>query len=99
MASHLMTFPSSIVDRVFATARHESPALRELVQVSAGRMHFIQLDATDETSIKAAVTEVEFLLDGAGLDVLINNAGKMLSTPDGIVNMYVCFVGDTGGFG
>lgn len=87
MAEHLITLPTCEVDRVFATARQESPALKALIQSSAGRMQFVELDATNERSIKAAVSEVEFRLDGAGLDVLINNAGKMLTTPEGIVNM------------
>lgn len=89
MAEHLVTLPSSEVDRVFATARHQSPALKALVESSAGRLTFVELDATKEQSITAAVAEVEFVLDGAGLDVLINNAGKMRTTPEGIINMCV----------
>jgi NAD(P)-dependent dehydrogenase (short-subunit alcohol dehydrogenase family) len=89
MAEHLMTLPSSEVDRVFATARHQSPALKALVESSAGRLTYVELDATNEQSVKAASAKVEFILDGAGLDVLINNAGKMRTTPEGIINM--CF--------
>lgn len=87
MAEHLMTLPSCEVDRVFATARKQSPALKTLIESSAGRLQFVELDATNEQSIESAVSEVEFRLDGAGLDVLINNAGKMLATPEGLVNM------------
>jgi NAD(P)-dependent dehydrogenase (short-subunit alcohol dehydrogenase family) len=87
MAEYFMTLPTCEVDRVFATARQESQALKALVQSSVGRLQFIELDATNERSIKAAVSEVEFRLDGAGLDVLINNAGKMPTMPYGIVNM------------
>ena len=76
MAEHLANFPSSEVDRIFAAARGESMALRALIQKSAGKVQFIRMDTSKESSIKAAVAEVDAILDGQGLDVLINNVGQ-----------------------
>ncbi|KAE8441719.1 hypothetical protein EG329_004505 [Mollisiaceae sp. DMI_Dod_QoI] len=74
---------SSNVSTIFATARKESPALKELIQKSNGRVVSIALETTSQESIKQAVTEVEKALGGKGLDVLINNAGIMDYTPEG----------------
>jgi NAD(P)-dependent dehydrogenase (short-subunit alcohol dehydrogenase family) len=76
MAEHLATFPSSEVDHVFATARGESTALKAWIQSSAGKVEFIRMDSSKEISIKAAVAEVDRILEGQGLDVLVNNAGQ-----------------------
>ena len=54
-------------------------------------MKFIQLETTNETSIKNAVTESETILGEKGLDVLINNAGIQRFAPDGIASMYSYF--------
>jgi NAD(P)-dependent dehydrogenase (short-subunit alcohol dehydrogenase family) len=86
MATHLATLPSEI-GTIFATARKETAALTELAQKSSGRVVFIQLDAADETSIRNARIAVEKALGGKGLDVLINNAGKMGFSPEGITSM------------
>ncbi|KAH8587164.1 putative short chain oxidoreductase [Bisporella sp. PMI_857] len=86
MATHLATLPSEI-GTIFATARKETAALTELAQKSSGRVVFIQLDAADETSIRNAIIAVEKALGGKGLDVLINNAGKMGFSPEGITSM------------
>ena len=80
MAEHLATFPSSEVDRIFAGARGESTALKALIQSSSGKVQFIRMDTSIESSIKEAVAEVERTLDGQGLDVLINNAGQSFTT-------------------
>ena len=76
LAEHLSTFPSSEVDRILVTARGESTALRALIQSSAGKVQFIRLDTSNESSIKAAASEVNHILAGQGLDVLIYNAGQ-----------------------
>ena len=49
----------------------------------------VELDTCDKTSIANASTEVAKILqaDEMGLDVLINNAGTMPVTPDGIETM------------
>ena len=79
LATHLATFPSSEVDRILVTARGESTALKALIQSSAGKVQFIQMDPSKESSIKKAVVEVDQILSGQGLDVLINNAGQSFS--------------------
>jgi NAD(P)-dependent dehydrogenase (short-subunit alcohol dehydrogenase family) len=76
MAEHLVTFPSSEIDRIFAIAHGESTALKALIQSSAGKVQFIRMDTSKEPSVKAAVAEVERILDGQELDVLIINAGQ-----------------------
>jgi len=72
---------------IFATSRSESPALKELVSSSSGKVFFIKLDTTDESSIAAAVKEVEAILNDKGLDVLVNNAGIMAWNTGGLTGM------------
>ncbi|KAE9365578.1 dehydrogenase [Stipitochalara longipes BDJ] len=87
LAAHLNTYPSSEVGTILATSRTESAALKSLAENSKGRVVFIQLDTTNEASIKNAVTETEKILGEKGLDVLINNAGIMGFAPQGIASM------------
>jgi NAD(P)-dependent dehydrogenase (short-subunit alcohol dehydrogenase family) len=90
MTSHLLSIPPSSPtspSTIFATARSESPALTEVIAKSSGRAVFIPLETTNEASIKNAVVEAEKVLAGKGLDVLINNAGIMPWTNDGIETM------------
>ena len=89
MASHLMTLPTSEVERVFATASRESTALKTLIQASVGRIHFIKLDITNEHSLDIAIAEVEYILGSAGLDVLISNTGKTLVPPKTTSKMFL----------
>jgi short-subunit dehydrogenase len=60
---------------VIATGRNPA-ALAELA-AAAGGLHLdvVRLDVTDAASIAGAVTEVERLTGGRGIDTLINNAG------------------------
>ena len=44
-------------------------------QSNAQNLHIIQLDVTDEQSIKAAANSTSAILGDKGLDFLINNAG------------------------
>jgi short-subunit dehydrogenase len=63
--------------RVIAAARRDG-ALGELVREAAGlpgAVHAVRLDLTCATSLEAARREVDVLTDGAGVDVLVNNAG------------------------
>ncbi|KAL9582346.1 MAG: hypothetical protein Q9212_003348 [Teloschistes hypoglaucus] len=90
IVSQLASLPPTQVGRVFATARSDaSIALQELVRRSAGRVVYVRLDTTDDESIKSASVEVARSLggDGGGLDVLINNAGIMPTSPDGVETM------------
>jgi NADP-dependent 3-hydroxy acid dehydrogenase YdfG len=45
------------------------------------------LVVSDKSSIDNAVSIVDEKLDGKGLDVVVNNAGIQLFTPNGIQNM------------
>jgi NAD(P)-dependent dehydrogenase (short-subunit alcohol dehydrogenase family) len=90
MASRLASLPKSDVSAVFATARQDnSPQLRQLVNSSPGRVGFVPLDVTDEKSAVDAAGLVEQQLQGRGLDVLINNAGVMPLSRQGLEGMYV----------
>ena len=83
---------SAEVGTVFAAARKESAALKELVEKSNGRIVLIQLETTDAASIKQAVLDVEKNLGGKGLDVLINNAGvsdRTTGDPSSLYNFYL----------
>ncbi|KAK9368882.1 hypothetical protein V1509DRAFT_621768 [Lipomyces kononenkoae] len=87
LARQLASFPASEVSRVFATARGYAPELEELAKKSSGQVVVIKLDVADEASIKQAEAEVEANLDGKGLDVLINNAGILQYSPNGVNTM------------
>lgn len=87
ITSHLLSFPTSEVGTIIATSRAESSALKDIVLKSGGRVKYIQLDATNEASIKKAATQAEQILGEKGLDVLINNAGMLNYTPEGIASM------------
>ncbi|MCA9515195.1 MAG: SDR family oxidoreductase [Myxococcales bacterium] len=63
--------------RVIATGRREG-ALAELADEARGAglaLDTVLLDVTDAGTIEAAVTAVDGLTGGAGVDVLVNNAG------------------------
>nr|CRX79076.1 hypothetical protein ls5930a1_00119 [Leucosporidium scottii] len=69
---------SSSEIKVVATARDPATAteLHKIKESSNGRLYILEMDVTNDESVKAAVTTLEaseFLSDG--LDVLINNAG------------------------
>ena len=88
LVRQLAALPSSRVSRVFATARNPSSAqLKEVMNESTGLIIFVRLDATDQSSIMNAVIQVAKEIGTSGLDVLINNAGVMPTSPDGIETM------------
>jgi NAD(P)-dependent dehydrogenase (short-subunit alcohol dehydrogenase family) len=88
LAAQLLSRPESSVKRIFATTRSEPPeALQKLIAGSSGRLVNIVFDPLDLNSIQATVPVVKKHLDGAGLDVIINNVGAMPYTPDGIKTM------------
>lgn len=89
LVTQLSKLPASEVGTVFASARSETPAITNLIKTSAGRVMFVQLDNTAESSIKSAVEKVTEHVKGEGLDVLINNAGVMWESGPGIENMCV----------
>jgi NAD(P)-dependent dehydrogenase (short-subunit alcohol dehydrogenase family) len=75
------------VSKVFATARSESDSIKTLIAETNGKVEFVPLDVTSQNSAKKAAAQIEQSLAGKGLDVLINNAGLMPYTTDGIENM------------
>lgn len=77
----------SDVSKVFATARSESDGIKALVAETKGKVEFVALDVVSQDSAKKAAAQIEQSLAGKGLDVLINNAGLMPYTTDGIENM------------
>lgn len=60
--------------RVIATGR-STQALEELKKEARGSLSVLPLDVTDAASIADAKAAVHGLTQGAGLDVLVNNAG------------------------
>ena len=90
LTTHLARLPASKAKVIFATVRADpTPALKSLVDSSSGRVVPVFLDASEPKSVKAAVATVEQHLRGKGLDVLINNAGVMSTSPKGIDTMQV----------
>lgn len=88
LVRQLASLPASEVTKIFATAREDAPALEELAKKSAGRIIVVQLDVTNEASIKQAAAEVDANLAGKGLDVLINSAGVCQYAADGVQSMW-----------
>ncbi|XP_078525571.1 C-signal-like [Lissotriton helveticus] len=79
MVRQLLAKPSA-PEQIFATCRApESPQSQALNELAAkhSNLKVVQLEATDPTSVNKAAKEVEAHLKGAGLNVLINNAGIM----------------------
>lgn len=88
LVSHLASLPKAQVATIIATARQDnSPQLRDIVSASSGRVEFAKLDVTDKTSVEEAVKSVQHKLQGKGLDYLINNAGVMDRSKDGLAGM------------
>lgn len=81
--------PPTEVAIVFAATRTQpSPALQEIISLSGGRVVHTELEATSQSSIDRAVADLSAHLGEAGLDVLVNNAGVMHTTPEGIQTMH-----------
>ncbi|KAJ5087149.1 hypothetical protein N7456_010765 [Penicillium angulare] len=88
LVSRLAALPTTEVGKIIATARSDnSPQLKELINNSSGRVELVKLDVADQKSATKAVGEVERVLQGKGLDFLINNAGLMDWSPAGVEGM------------
>ena len=73
---------------VFAATRSEpSEGLQTLVTSSQGRVVHLKLPITDKAGVAAGAEDLKGKLGGKGLDVLINNAGVMPFSLDGIAAM------------
>ena len=90
LVKQLLLAPSSSVSNVIATSRSRSPstALEEQIQSSQGRLHHVQLDVVSKEIILSAVQHSSQILQGRGLDVLINNAGITAFEKDGASSMF-----------
>lgn len=83
-------------DFVIATSRKSSPGIEEVVAQSNGRVVFVPLEVTDESSVAQSVKEVQSILGQSSLDILVNGAA-VLSTFDGkLTQMYVYLVATNG---
>ncbi|OAL23532.1 hypothetical protein AYO20_10977 [Fonsecaea nubica] len=86
--NQLSKLPEDQVSTIFAATRSApSDALSELITRSHGKVVHLPMVITDKDSIKRAVSQVDETLAGKGLDVLINNAGVMPWTMNGIETM------------
>lgn len=88
LVSRLASLPATEVNKIIATARADnSPQLTDIVKGSSGRVEWVKLDVTDQKSVLAAASEVATKLQGTGLDYLVNNAGTMDWTSNGLEGM------------
>jgi short-subunit dehydrogenase len=65
--------------RVIASGRN--PGALDRLRLEAPGLDTVRIDVTDVDSIAAAVAEVDRLTAGAGVDVLVNNAGYGMAAP------------------
>lgn len=65
---------------VIATCRNPTKAnlLQDAIKPASGRGHIVPLDVDKDDSIDAAAKEITRVLDGGGLNYLLNNAGIMV---------------------
>lgn len=75
MTAHLANSPNSDARIIFAGARSQTPALKDLVEKSSGKVFYFEIDTTNQLSVDKAVKVVKKQLRDKGLDYLINNAG------------------------
>ncbi|KAJ5878389.1 hypothetical protein N7455_001854 [Penicillium solitum] len=88
LVTRLVTLPKTAVGTIIATTRQDNSArLREIADTSAWRVQIVNLDVTDESSVKDGVAAVERQLQGKGLDYLVNNAGVSDRSPTGLEGM------------
>lgn len=66
---------------VFAGVRKEEDGAALQAAASAGKLHPVHLDVTDDVSIASAVAHVDESVGEAGLAALVNNAGVAVGGP------------------
>jgi NAD(P)-dependent dehydrogenase (short-subunit alcohol dehydrogenase family) len=88
LVAELARRPECEVSIVFAATRSSpSATLQQLIDRSNGKVAHVKMVITEKESIATAAVEVEKVVGGKGLDVLINNAGIMPLALDGIASM------------
>ena len=90
LTKELLSKPASEVKMVITTGRKSNQTVEELASKYPDRVAFVQMEL-NESSVKQAAAQAEKIVGDAGLDVLINNAGVMPHTPDGVATMFVLF--------
>lgn len=71
---HLVKIPS--LKNIFAACRNpENASKLQNLQKSHSTLHIIKLDVQDDDSIKSAFNQIQQILNGEPLNLLINNAG------------------------
>ncbi|KAH8824210.1 short-chain dehydrogenase-like protein [Flagelloscypha sp. PMI_526] len=87
----LASKPASEVKLIFASARKPNDALDKVAASHPGRVHLIELEVADAESAQKAAEKVETILKEhkATLDVLVNNAGVLTYSPEGVQTMPV----------
>ena len=90
LVKQLLLAPPSSVSTIIATSRNASPspALEKEIRDSKGRVHYVQLDVNDKENIHSVFQQANHILEGRGLDVLINNAGTSTFEKDGVRDMH-----------
>ncbi|KAK4501590.1 hypothetical protein PRZ48_007399 [Zasmidium cellare] len=78
LVKQLLELPASQVAKIFAITRNNSSeGLNSLISSNSGRVVNVIAEVQKEDSLTKAAKEVESHLGGAGLDVLVNNAGVL----------------------
>ncbi|EHK17317.1 uncharacterized protein TRIVIDRAFT_41881 [Trichoderma virens Gv29-8] len=88
LVSLLAALPESTISKIIVTTRgNPSENLRKIMEVAGKRIIHIECEVVNAASVKRAAAEIEEKLGGQGLDMLINNIGKMGVNPQGIRTM------------
>lgn len=90
LVAQLALQPAGKISKIIASSRGKPTAeLQKVIDSSSHRAVWVQLDVVDKASVQQAATQVESILEGKGLDVLINNSGVIKWQEARIETMYV----------
>ena len=87
MTKQLLDLPASRVSKLFVLSRSGGEDLQALVGKHSDRAVHVHAAVDDTASVQKAADEVKAKLGGAGLDVLINNAGTTSYSPNGVASL------------
>jgi NAD(P)-dependent dehydrogenase (short-subunit alcohol dehydrogenase family) len=90
MVSFLASKPATEVGLIIAAVRRSSEALEKIVDRSGERVLVLNVQVTNEESVRNLNEEVKKVLPN-GLDVLINNAGIMQFSPNAELGIEVMY--------